>query len=458
MIKSVFSKAGILGMASLAALYMLPVADSAVSGINLFTSNAQAAEEEGRRPPPSTRQAGTLTQQVFSRITEVMELRDMEDIAGARAVLDEIRALYDRGRLNDFETYTMWQFYASLDQTEENYPGALSYYRRMLEVDNLSPDQIEQTWFYIGSFHFVLEEYREAIDAFETYNEIAIEPNDAVYLRIASAYYSIEEYANALPAIRKNMELVRAKGEMVPQSTYGLLRAVYLTLEDYQNAYQVLREMVVLFNDPADWGLLAQLAGQLERFAEQAQLYYVAETGGYLDSENEYIQLASQLYNNENPFGCAQMIKKGMENGLIEEDEDNLSFIAQCYQLAREDSLALPYLERAAAMSDDGELYARLGRVYMTLDDMDKAADAFEAAFDKGGLGRPDQVYLTQARAYMELNRYDEALQAARNAGRDERSAGTARTWVTVLTNEKARYDTLQNQRRDLAEFIRPVR
>jgi tetratricopeptide (TPR) repeat protein len=465
MIKSVFTRSArtrrlacscLMGVASVTALYMLPVTNAVVPG--LFASQVQAAEEEGRRPPPSTRQAGTLTQQVFSRITKVMELRDMDDLAGAKAVLDEIRALYDRGRLNDFETFTLWQFYASIEQTEENYEGALTYYRRMLEVPNLSPDQIEQTWFYIGSFHFVLEQYREAIDAFEMYNQIALEPNDAVYLRIASAYYSIEEYRNALPPLLKNMELLRAKGEKVPQSTYGLLRAIYLTLEDYQSAYQTLREMVVLFEDPADWSLLAQLAGQLERFTEQAQIYYVAETGGFLDSENEYVQLASQLFNNENPYGCAEMIQKGFDKGIIEEDEDNLSFIAQCYQIAREDEKALPFLERAAAMSDDGELYARLARVYMTLDNMEKAAEAFKEAFDKGGLNRPDQVYLTQARAYMELNRYDEALTAARAAGRDERSADTARTWVTVLTNEKERYETLQRQRRDLAEFIRPAR
>jgi len=307
----------------------------------------------------------------------------------------------------------------------------------------------------VGSLHYVLEEFREAIEAFSTYNQIAVTPNDDVYLRIATAYYQLEDYRSAVEPLLKNMEIRRAKAVEIPQSTFSLLRALYLNLEDYPNAYQVLREMVVLFNDPADWGLLAAIAGQMEKFAEQAQTYYVANAGGYLDSEAELVNLASQLYNNDNPYGCAKIINKGMEEGVIEQDENNLSFLATCYQLAREDAKAAPYLERAAEMSEDGELYARLARVYMTIGDFEKSIEAFRKAFEKGGLDRADQVYLTQARAYMELNRYDEAIQAARNAARDSRSADSGQTWVTVLTREKERYDTLQRQRRELAEFFR---
>ena len=446
----------LLCIISAAVLYMVPVVDSA-TGWQFLSPTLQAAEE-GRRPPPSTRQSQTLSQQVFTRINRIIELRDLEDYVGAREELDEIRQMFDRGRLNDRETYTMWLFYASLDQAEENYRGALDNYIKILDVENLAPDLIEQTWFAIGSLNYFLEDFQAAIQAFEMYIQIAFEPNDDVYLRIATAYYTLEQYNESLEYLTQNIDMVRAKGENVPQSSYSLLRALHLNLEDFEAAYQVTREMVVLFNEAGDWALLANLAGQLERFNEQSYLYYVAEIGGYLDSDGEFRNLASQLFNFDNPWGCAQILEKGINEGIIEEDEDNLAFLATCYQVAREDARALPYLERAAAMSEDGELYARLGRVHMTLDQMEEALDAFAEAFEKGGLDRADQVYLSQARAFMELNRYDEGIQAARNASRDERSEESARTWITVLGNEKARYETLQRQRRDLAEFIRPVR
>jgi tetratricopeptide (TPR) repeat protein len=442
----------LLVSASAAVLYLLPAAVALVDDSMLSTS-VQAAEE--RRPPPSTRQSETLTRRVYERIEEVMALREVEDYAGARKILDEIRAMNDRGQLNNREQFTMWQFYASLDQGEENYRGAVENYRKVLDVPELPPDMLSQTWMMVGSLLYAVEEYQEAIDAFITYNSIALEPNADVYLRMATAYYQLEQYQTALDPLRQNMELVRASGREIPQSTYSLLRALYIILEDFPSARQTVREMIVLYNEADDWGYLATIEAQLENFQAQAHTLYVADAGGYLDTENQLLNLATQLYNNDNPYGCAEVFVKGFESEVIKEDEDNLAFTATCYQIAREDAKAVPYLERAAEMSDEGELYARLGRVLMTLNEFERATEAFVEALRKGEVNRPDQLYLQQARAYMELNRYDEGIQAARNAGRDERSSDTARTWVTVLTSEKERYEYVQQVRRDLAQYFR---
>src|SRR5690606_16041926 len=107
------------------------------------------------------------------------------------------------------------------------------------------------------------------------------------------------------------------------QSTYSLLRALYFSLEDYEGAHQVLREMIVLFNEPDDWGYLAAVNSQLERFEDSAYIYYVANAGGYLDSEAQLVNLAAQLSSYENPFGAAQVMESGIEAGLIEETENN---------------------------------------------------------------------------------------------------------------------------------------
>ena len=181
----------------------------------------------------------------------------------------------------------------------------------------------------------------------------------------------------------------------------------------------------------------------------------MVDTLGHLDSESQLVNLAAQLYNNDYPFGCARIMERGMSEGIIEEDEGNLKFLSTCYQIAREDAKAVEPLERASEMSEDGENYARLGRIYSTLGDFEKSIEAFDLSLEKGDLDREDQVQLSLARSYMELNRYDEGLFAARAARRDERSEDTADTWIAVLTREKVRYEALQNQRRDLADYFR---
>ncbi len=440
----------------LAAVMAVPFfVNSALPGLIKNIALIAAEEEEGRRAPPEARSSQTLGRRVFTRINEVMELRDMELYAEALEVLGEIKEDFDRDRLNDREKFVMWQFYANIYQVQENYDGAIESYREILTLDNLNQEQLEQSLFYLGSLYYVQEKFPEAIEQFLEYNEYALEPNDDVYFRIGTAYYQMEQYPEAIPYILRNMEIKRSKNEDISKNTYDLLRALYFNVEDYAKAYQVLRESVVLFNEQNDWVLLPAVLGQIERFQEQAQSYYVTNAAGYLDTDSQLVNFAAQLYNNDYPYGCARVMEKGMSEGIIEEDEGNLSFLSTCYQIAREDAKAAEPLEKAAEMSQDGENYARLGRIYSTMGQFEKAIVAFNMGLEKGDLDRPDQLYLSLARAYMELNRYDEGIQAARAARRDERSEDTADTWITVLGREKERYETLQRQRRDLADYFR---
>lgn len=450
-------KQGLLATAVFSVIYMLPIADSLLLSNKVFSNYAyaQRAKEDEQRPPPTTRQSETLSRRVYERIEKVMEFRDAENYTEARKVLDEIKEMNTKGQLNNREKQTLFLFYANLDQIEENYDGAIANNLEILKIEELPQEVIEQTWSQLASLYYVQERYRDAIDAFNKLNEIALEPKDDTYLRLAYAYYQLEEYSNAVPVLLRNFELLRAKGEMIPKNSYGLLRALYLTLEDYPKAYQVVRESVILYNDRADWVLLAQLSAQMEKFSDQAYIYYIAGAGGFLDSSTDFETLASLQSNNENPYGCAETLSQGLDKGIVDADEDNFALTATCYRLAREDKKSIPYLEKAAALSEDGENYATLARVFMTIGDFESSIGAFKSAFDKGGLNRQDQVCLLQARALLELHRFDEGVTAARCAAKDPRSADLAQTWITHINSEKELYETLQKQRRDLAEWFK---
>ncbi len=136
-------------------------------------------------------------------------------------------------------------------------------------------------------------------------------------------------------------------------------------------------------------------------------------------------------------MGCSENSKTRLDEGLLDSNEDNWSRLAQSYQLAREDEMAVdPYIT-AAELSEDGEMYSRLSSIYINLSQFEEAVDTLELAFDKGNLDRADQAYIRQARALLELNRHDEGLAAIRLAARDERSEDTAATWLRYLENEK---------------------
>ncbi len=454
------SKLSALSAAVAAAGFLsaVPVMDSVLS-TGLFSDNSVLAQDRaggGQRPPPSTRQAQTLSQNVFRIIEQVIELRDNDDYVGARRQLDNVKQMYDNNRLNDYEKFTMWLFYASIDQAEENYDAAIASYNEILRLENITPEQREQALQVLGQLYYVQEKYPEAIDIMKRYLEVAQNPSPDILLRIGSAYYQLEQFAEGLPYVLQNIEAERARGNQVAQSTYSLLRALHLSLDDFRSARQVQREMVVLYNDINDWPLLGSIYGQLEEFEKQLETYYVGNVMGYLDSESELITLAYQLFNADNPWGAAKVVEKGMEAGVIDKNQNNLSFLSQAYQIAREDAKAVPPLIEAAEMGgeDAGEMYARLGRLYINMYEFDKAADAFDEAFRMGNLGRPDQIRITQARALLEAKEFDRAITVLREAARDERSADTARVWINHVESEKAREESLEERRKQYEGYF----
>ncbi len=421
------------------------------------TSVAQEEEEEGRRAPPAARSAQTLSRPVYQRLEEIMELRDEGDIAGADAVLLELRDMYDRGRLNDAEELSMWRFYANFAALEENYEEAIVYQELILGMDEdaLTPDAREAAMLLLGQLKFAVEDYTGSIDAYLDYLAMAPEPDISAFQRISIAYYTLEDYQNSLDYILEFMDQTRAQGEQVDKSTYELARSLYTLTEDLDSALQLTREMIVLFKEPADWEFMVNVLGALERFDEQANFIYAMNTFGFVDNEGQIINLSGQMFNTEYYWGAAKVIRQGLDEGLLDSDEDNWARLAQSYQLAREDEMAVePYIT-AAELSEDGEMYSRLSSIYINLSQFEEAVDALENAFDKGDLDRSDQAYIRQARALLELNRHDEGLEAVRLAARDERSEDVAATWLRYLENEKNLYETKQRQRELYQGFFR---
>ena len=430
-----------------------PLAAVLLLGILVWGGTAALGAEE-RRPPPTARSAGTLGPQVSSRINEVMELREMENYAEALEVMGEIRQLHERGRLNDVETYVMWQFYANFAYIDESYEQALDYYQRMVAVPNIDDGRLEPGFFSIGVLQMTLEDYRAAIEAFERYLELAENPDSDVYFRVALSWYQLEGYPDALAWLQRSMEMQRAGGEQPDQNAYTLLRSIHFNLEDYESFRRVTREMIVLFDDPDDWTYLANANGQLERLDEQAQVWYVAGRGGYLDDESEVLQLAFAHSLQEDPYGAAKVLARGMERGVVEESAENLSYLAQFYMVAREDALAAPPMARAAQMSGDPDLFVRLASIYMNMYDFENAVRAYHRAFEAGDVERPGQVLLGLATAFWRLNRHDEALEAARQAATYEESRESAQSYIAALERDRELYRGRQAARRELAEYF----
>jgi tetratricopeptide (TPR) repeat protein len=135
-----------------------------------------------------------------------------------------------------------------------------------------------------------------------------------------------------------------------------------------------------------------------------------------------------------------------MEKDVVESTERNLRLLSQAWYTAREDEKSIPPLERAAQISEDGELYMRLAQSHINLENWAAAAEAARQGIRLGGLKRPDQAQILLGMSLFNQKRLEQARTAFQAASRDERSARAASQWINYVDSEIKRRDLLTQE------------
>ena len=146
----------------------------------------------------------------------------------------------------------------------------------------------------------------------------------------------------------------------------------------------------------------------------------------------------------EAPYKAAVLLEKGMGEGKIEENIRNLRLLSQAWLQAQESEKSLPPLIQAARLSKDGELDMRIAQAYINLYRYEEAVDALRTAFKKGGLKRADQANIMLGLALFETQKFDASIKAFAEASKDKRSRKAAETWLGYVNSEKNRKKQLE--------------
>jgi tetratricopeptide (TPR) repeat protein len=144
------------------------------------------------------------------------------------------------------------------------------------------------------------------------------------------------------------------------------------------------------------------------------------------------------------PYKAASLMDDAIASGVLESNLRNLSFLAQSWQAAREEEKAVPVMQAAAALADDGELDAQLALLYFNLDEFEKAINAANTAIEKGGLDNPGNTHMVLGLALYNQRQFALALDELAKAETFSRSRTAARQWSRYVEREKTNFETLQ--------------
>jgi len=414
------------------------------------------AQQEQRQPPP-TRSSDTLSDRVYRVIAQIQEMMSPEDpnrapnLEGAKRELDTLNQRYDS--LNDFEKSTLLNFYTNYYLAIEDMNSALATFERILTIENLRQDQRLRALFAMGQLYAAEERYREAITTLTQWRALSETENETVFLYLSTAHYNLEQFREAIPHLLSHMDMLREGGREIRKNIYGLLQAMYLEVEDYDNALAVTRTIVALFDEPTDWRNLAAIYGSIDQESNQVRTMELSYQKGYFASEQEYLMLAQSLAGSDAPYRGLKILEDGIAKGHVEETSQNLRRLTQMYIMASEFQAAVTPARRLTEIANDGESWDYLGYIYLMNRDYAGAAQALSTALQRGGMDNVGEVQLSLARALVELGRYDEALVAARRAM--DLNTNNARQFLTYVENTKRVSEALERQKQESIEFYR---
>lgn len=427
----------------------------------LIAQSAVAGEEQ--RAPPQARTAGTLGPQVMRAISQIQELMtpedpdDEPDLDRAKEELDELRERRFN-RMNDFEKQTLLNFYTNYWLTLENYPEAINTFQELLEIEELREDTRLRTLKSLGQLTAAEERWRDSIQYYELWRDASIDEDDIVYRGLSYAHYQVDELPQALPYWIYYMELLLDRGEVLERDDYAYLNGIYFQIEDFESALDLTKTMIILFDDQTDWMNLSAVYASLDDEERRIRSLNVAYLKGMVEDEDRYLNLGQSMGGIDIPVSGAKVIIEGIDLGIIEPVEENITTLTQMYLIGSDFEAALEPARQVAEMSDSGDGYDRYGYIHYVLNNYQEAADAFQMAIDKGQLSNRADTLLFLARSLLELDNFEGALEAAResaDAG-DESDRNNATSYITFIDNTQDRYNIIEERKADAIDFYRP--
>ncbi len=408
-----------------------------VTGLLAFgNAAAQSGEADPDTDKTKTKQAQAVSKEVYERIQKAQEMVDGKDYSGALRLLN---SLYNPDKLTEYEQANVLNYIGFVYYNMDDVGNAIRTYERMLAIPSLEPQMAKQTTYTMAQLLTMEEQYGKALSTLNKWFTLESNPPPEPYILKAQLHYNLNQYPQMIPAIEKAMEIARARDKPVKEDWWNLLNFAYFQQEDYRKVRDIQKTLLQNWPKARYW---KSLAGAYTELGEDEKLIYAydaAHTQGMLIKDTEFVTMAQLYLQAEVPYKAATLLQEKMDAGVVPKNEKNYRLLSQAWMLSMEDKKAIPALQAAAQLSDDGDLDLRLANSYLNIGEYGDCVSAANTAIRKGGLKNPDNAQITLGMCLYNLRRYDDARTAFGTAARVPRSQRTANQWINVIDAEVER-------------------
>ena len=390
-----------------------------------------------------TKRVPALRNKVYSQLARAQKLADEGKVLEGLAALDGVKER--ASSMNPYEVAMMYNFYGFIYYNENKLELAIESFEKVIKEDQIPESLRQSTTFSLAQLAMANNEYKKVIMYLDLWEKGNAKPvNHSFYTLKANAHYLLKEYNEALKSINVAIDEAENTGDLPKENWLVLQRALYYSLNKPSDVVSVLEKMVKLYNKPEYWVQLAGMYGEVGDNRKQLAIFEAAHQQGFIKSKNENMQLAQVYMLNGLSFKAANVVKKGIKNKIVEDNERNHSFIAEAFIQAREDEKSIPHFKFANEKVKHGNYSQRLAEVYINFERYEDAADYAREALDKGNLNFESNAYVALGMAQYNLENFDASIIAFEQAEKHKKSERLARQWLKYVRKEKLHSESLK--------------
>lgn len=385
--------------------------------------------------------AGMLSEPAYNRLSRIYEDIGDEKYAEAYSALE---ALLGRTR-NEYEQAVILQAMGFVRASQERYAEALEHFNRAIRLNRLPDPQHFDMILQVAQFHNILENHREALRTLDVWFCLVPETETTVpniWVLKASIHSDLDEFREAVRAIDRAIEL----SDQPREDWYQLKLSMHFEMGELEQSADVLHILINM--NPARktyWIQLASILLQMEQEREAMSVFALAHRKDLLDRQSEYLQLSSLYQAHNFPRKAAEIIEDGIARGVVESTRRNWELAAGAWYDARELDRSLIAYERAGEQSVDGKIDLQRAFILVNQERWGEARDAARRALGKGGLNESEQgnANLLLGMAEVNLDNFDNAIQAFNEAAKYGRLQRAAQEWINHVREERSRRASL---------------
>jgi len=405
----------------------------AVIAASVHTQLMAQASECGKK---RDKMQGTLDESTWKRLNDVYE-----DVGEEKYDIAYEKLLKMAQRNGDnYQKAVLAQALAQVEWARSNYDEALTYFEQAVELDSL-PDLTHFSLMYqISQLYYMKDRFDEALDKLALWMcKVPKEKiTDVAYVLKASLHAAREDWENVLIAIDQAISM----SDEPKESWYQMKLAAHFELEQFPKAAQTLETMIQKWPDKKTyWIQLSQIYYKLKMENKALSVLALSYRRNMLDKQTDLMYLSSLYSNADVPFKAAEVMQKGLENGIIEVNKRNWTITADSWYAAEEMEKALLAYEKAGQASEDGEIDLRRAYILVDMERWDEAAKAVNSALEKGGFSdrKTGDAYVLQGMSEFNLGNYNKASTAWGRASKYPRAKKSAQQWMNHMREERAR-------------------